>query len=140
MTGVQTCALPIWKSVLLACGAGAQGLVVAADVAVNRARLVAGSALRMDHPVRVVVADAVMVERSNECIVVDARGAMRYRGAIDDQHGYDASLPEPRHHWLADAIDTILADPSKRVEPRGTPVAGCLLTKKKPEQKPWLFS
>jgi hypothetical protein len=85
------------------------------------------------HDVGNVVADAVMVERSNECIVVDARGAMRYRGAIDDQHGYDASLPEPRHHWLADAIDTILADPSKRVEPRGTPVAGCLLTKKKPE-------
>ncbi|MFM8890970.1 MAG: redoxin domain-containing protein [Planctomycetia bacterium] len=85
------------------------------------------------HDVGNVVADAVMVERSNECIVVDARGVMRYRGAIDDQHGYDASLPEPRHRWLADAIDAILADPSKRIEPRGTPVAGCLLTKKKPD-------
>ena len=54
----DVCAAPGGKSVLLACAAGAQGLVVASDIAVNRARLVAGSALRMDHPVPVVVADA----------------------------------------------------------------------------------
>jgi len=32
---------------------------------------------------------------------------MRYRGAIDDQYGYDASLAEPRHTWLVDAIDAV---------------------------------
>ena len=81
-----------------------------------------------------VVADAVMVERSNECIVVDARGIMRYRGAIDDQHGYDSSLPEPRHTWLADAIDAVLAAAPQRIGPRGTPVAGCRLTRLQPRR------
>lgn len=81
-----------------------------------------------------VVADAVMVERSNECIVVDARGIMRYRGAIDDQHGYDSSLPEPRHTWLTDAIDAVVADAPQRIDPRGTPVAGCRLTRHQPRR------
>lgn len=81
-----------------------------------------------------VVADAVMVERSNECIVVDARGIMRYRGAIDDQHGYDSSLPEPRHTWLADAIDAIVDAAPQRIDPRGTPVAGCRLTRLQPRR------
>lgn len=80
------------------------------------------------------VADAVMVERSNECILVDARAVMRYRGAIDDQHGYDASLPEPRHTWLADAIEALLADNAQRIDPRGTTAAGCRLTRREPEQ------
>jgi hypothetical protein len=60
------------------------------------------------HDVGNKLADAVMVERSNEAILVDLRGTMRYRGAIDDQYGYDVSLPEPRHTWLVDAIDAVL--------------------------------
>lgn len=79
-----------------------------------------------------VVADSLMVERSNDCILVDARAVIRYRGAIDDQYGYDASLPEPRHAWLVDAIDAVVAGTPKRIDPRGTPVSGCRLTKVEP--------
>lgn len=78
------------------------------------------------------VADALMVERSNECILVDARAVVRYRGAIDDQHGYDSSLPEPRHTWLVDAIGRLVAGEPKSIEPKGTPVSGCRLTKVDP--------
>ena len=80
------------------------------------------------------LADALMVERSNEAILVDLRGTLRYRGAIDDQHGYDGSLPEPRHTWLVDAIDATLDGQPKRIDPRATPVQGCRLTKVAPEK------
>ena len=80
-----------------------------------------------------VVADALMVERSNDCILVDARAVIRYRGAIDDQYGYDSSLPEPRHAWLVGAIDAVLDGAPRRIDPKGTPVSGCRLTKVKPE-------
>ena len=79
-----------------------------------------------------VVADTLMVERSNDCILVDARAVIRYRGAIDDQYGYDASLPEPRHTWLVDSIDRVLAGTAKQIDPKGTPVSGCRLTKVEP--------
>ena len=80
------------------------------------------------------LADALMVERSNEAILVDLRGTLRYRGAIDDQYGYDASLAEPRHTWLVDAIDAVLDGQPKRIDPRATPVQGCRLTKVAPEK------
>ena len=86
------------------------------------------------HDVGNKLADAVMVERSNEAILVDLRGTMRYRGAIDDQYGYDVSLPEPRHTWLVDAIDAVLDGNPKRIDPRATPVQGCRLTKVAPEK------
>lgn len=81
-----------------------------------------------------VVADALMVERSNDCLLVDARAVVRYRGAIDDQHGYDASLPEPRNTYLADAIETLLAGDAAAIDPKGTPVSGCRLTKVEPKR------
>lgn len=86
------------------------------------------------HDVGNKLADAVMVERSNEAILVDLRGTMRYRGAIDDQYGYDVSLPEPRHTWLVDAIEAVLDGNPKRIDPRATPVQGCRLTKVAPEK------
>ena len=82
------------------------------------------------------IADALLVERSNDAILVDIRGVIRYRGAIDDQHGYDASLPEPRQTFLTAAIDAVLDGQPKRIDPRGTAVAGCRLTKVAAKKSP----
>jgi len=79
-----------------------------------------------------VQADAMLVERSNEVVVIDSKARIRYRGAIDDQYGYADTRPEPRNTYLADALDAILAGPPAEVAVPGTPVAGCLLTKVEP--------
>ena len=84
------------------------------------------------HDARNVQADALLVERSNEVVVIDSKATIRYRGAIDDQYGYADTRPEPRNTYLADALDTILAGPPAKVAVPGTPVAGCLLTKVEP--------
>ena len=77
-----------------------------------------------------VLADALMVERSNEALVVDQRAVLRYRGAIDDQYGYDFSRDAPHETPLRDALDAVLDDRQPAV--KATPVAGCLLTKIRP--------
>ena len=80
-----------------------------------------------------VQADALIVERCNEVIVLDSRARIRYRGAIDDQYGYDVTRPEPRHTWLIDALDAVVSGKSS-VAVAGTEVAGCRLTKFEPEK------
>ena len=80
-----------------------------------------------------VQADAMLVERSNEVVVIDSKATIRYRGAIDDQYGYADTRPEPRNNYLVDALDAILAGPPAKVPVPGTPVAGCLLTKVDPD-------
>ncbi|MFM8284448.1 MAG: redoxin domain-containing protein, partial [Planctomycetaceae bacterium] len=77
-----------------------------------------------------VQADALMVQRSNEAILLDARATIRYRGAIDDQYGYDFSRDAPRETPLRDAIDAVLSGGAVAV--KATPVAGCLITKAEP--------
>ena len=84
------------------------------------------------HDVGNVQADALLVERSNEAILLDARARIRYRGGIDDQYGYGFTRPEPRHRYLADAVDAILARPSRAVSVKATDVAGCRLTRVQP--------
>lgn len=71
-----------------------------------------------------------MVERSNEAILLDAKATIRYRGAIDDQYGYDFSREEPRSTPLRDAIEAVLRGDTVAV--KATPVAGCLITKAEP--------
>jgi thiol-disulfide isomerase/thioredoxin len=82
------------------------------------------------HDTGSVQADALMVERSNEAILVDGRASIRYRGRIDDQYGYDFSRDAPRETPLRDAIDAVLA--GNFVAVKATPVAGCLITKAEP--------
>ncbi len=77
-----------------------------------------------------VQADALMVERSNEAILLDAKATIRYRGAIDDQYGYDFSREEPQATPLRDAIEAVLRGDTVAV--KATPVAGCLITKAEP--------
>lgn len=80
-----------------------------------------------------VQADALMVERSNEVILLDARATIRYRGAIDDQYGYGFSRDAPRETPLRDAIDAVLRAGDVAVS--ATAVAGCLIAKPEPAQR-----
>ncbi len=82
------------------------------------------------HDTGSVQADALMVERSNEAILIDARATIRYRGVIDDQYGYDYSREAPRATPLRDAIEALLG--GTEVAVKATPVAGCLITKAEP--------
>ena len=47
------------------------------------------------------VADALLAERTCEAIVVDRRGRLRYRGAIDDQYTPGRRRDAPRNEYLA---------------------------------------
>jgi thiol-disulfide isomerase/thioredoxin len=85
------------------------------------------------HDARNVQADALFVERTNEVILADARATIRYRGAIDDQYGYTTTSPEPKHNYLKDAIEAVLAGNFQKLDVKGTEVAGCRLSRVQPE-------
>ncbi len=86
------------------------------------------------HDIRNVQADALLVERTNEVILVDSRASIRYRGAIDDQYGYKDTRPEPKNNYLKDAIEAVLAENPGKITQKGTDVAGCAITRVEPEK------
>lgn len=72
--------------------------------------------------------------RTTEVLVLDPTGAIRYRGAIDDQYGYEKSehggvgtyrKDEPSTHYLRDALDVVLAGKTDAI--RHTDPLGCAL-------------
>jgi hypothetical protein len=69
------------------------------------------------------VADQLLVERTCEALVIDGRGRLRYRGAIDDQYGLGTRRLEPEHNYLVNAIQSLMA--GRPVTPDTTPVVGC---------------
>jgi hypothetical protein len=69
------------------------------------------------------VADQLLVERTCEALVIDGRGRLRYRGAIDDQYGLGTRRDNPERNYLVDAIEAVLA--GREVSPEMTPVVGC---------------
>jgi peroxiredoxin len=71
------------------------------------------------------VADAALVERTCETLLLDGRARVRYRGAIDDQYLQGKSRSAPAHAYLRDALNSLLAD--KPILVRASQVAGCLL-------------
>ena len=74
------------------------------------------------------LADRARATITPEAVVVDARGAIRYRGRIDN---FYASLGKPRQHVtehdLTDALDAILA--GKPVPKPETEAVGCFITR-----------
>lgn len=46
---------------------------------------------------------------TTEVFVIDQARTLVYRGAVDDQYGFGYALDEPRHHYLVDAIDSVLS-------------------------------
>jgi peroxiredoxin len=56
------------------------------------------------------IARSMGVERTAEVFIIDPRTRkIHFRGPIDDQLGYETQRLEVRHHYLRDAIDTIMA-------------------------------
>ena len=72
------------------------------------------------------VADQLLAERTCEALVIDGRGRLRYRGAIDDQYGLGTRRDSPERNYLVDAIESVLAgrevspdnDPGRRLPDR----------------------
>ncbi|MFV1988157.1 MAG: redoxin family protein [Gemmatimonadota bacterium] len=62
---------------------------------------------------------------SSEVFVIDRARTLRYRGAVDDQHGITFSNPAVSHHYLRDAIDQVLAGVD--VETPYAEASGCYL-------------
>jgi peroxiredoxin len=71
------------------------------------------------------VADAALVERTGEVIVLDGFARISYRGAIDDQHVQGKSKDAPDHNYLRDALSALVS--GGKVPTRATAVAGCLI-------------
>ena len=71
-------------------------------------------------------------QTTTEIYVLDARGTLRYRGAVDDQYGIGSSLPAPRSRFLADALSRLLKGEEPTVAATWAP--GCKL--ELPEPKP----
>ena len=66
--------------------------------------------------------DQLEIERTTEVFLLDGEFRIVYRGAIDDQYNVGASKPFPRHEWLVDAIECLIADEEievRRTEPSG---------------------
>lgn len=76
-----------------------------------------------------VVADQFAAERTPEVFVLDRERAVRYRGRIDDQYGFQTGVgyqrPKAAKRDLAEAIDQLLA--AKPVSESVTRAPGCLI-------------
>jgi mono/diheme cytochrome c family protein len=66
-------------------------------------------------------------ERTTEAFVLDEKGVLRYRGAVDDQYGIGYTKDAPSKNYLVDAIEALLAG---RTPPAAaTEAPGCAVEK-----------
>lgn len=68
---------------------------------------------------------ALRAERTTDVFLVDSAGALRYRGALDDQYGLGYRLPAPRQRLLLEALEAVLA--GREPACPATLAPGCLL-------------
>jgi len=66
-------------------------------------------------------------DRTTEAFLLDARGVLRYRGAVDDQYGIGYVKDAPSKTYLVDAIEALLA--GKMPPVAATEAPGCLVEK-----------
>jgi mono/diheme cytochrome c family protein len=66
------------------------------------------------------------VERTPECVLIDADYQLRYRGRIDDQYRLGGTAPATAKNELKDAIEALLA--GREIAVAETPVDGCRIT------------
>lgn len=70
---------------------------------------------------------------TTDVLVLDPARTVVYHGAIDDQYGIGYSLDAPRQHYLASALDAVLA--GQQPEMAATTAPGCALeTSRKPPE------
>jgi len=73
------------------------------------------------------VAAALGVRTTTEVFVLDRDSRLVYRGAVDDQYGIGTSLGAPRHTYLRDALDALLAGTAESLQVKATFAPGCLV-------------
>ena len=71
-----------------------------------------------------VLSRALKLRTTTEAFVFDRSRTLRYRGAIDDQHGIGYQRDAPGHHYLRDAVRAVLGD--RAVEISATTAPGCV--------------
>ncbi len=71
------------------------------------------------------VVNALRASSAAEAFVIDARGTLRYRGAIDDQYGIDFSHDAPTISYLREALNRVSA--GREIISRQTDAPGCVL-------------
>lgn len=71
------------------------------------------------------LARALDARTTTEVFVVDARGTLRYRGALNDQYGIGFALPAAREHFLRDALVALAT--AKELEVPATSAPGCVV-------------
>lgn len=90
----------------------------------------AAAAALGDHALYVSDPDERLIQQlgaltTTDVFVLDAARTVVYHGAVDDQYGIGYSLPEPRHRYLADALDALQNGTSPRIAATSAP--GCAL-------------
>lgn len=76
------------------------------------------------------LADAAGAERTPEVVLLDAQGAVRYRGRVDDQFQVAIQRPAATRHDLRLALDEVLA--GQPVSQPEQAAAGCLIGRARP--------
>jgi len=95
----------------------------AADIAETRKRLGLDGAYVQDG--QGIISRALKPKTTTEMFVVNAKGVLVYRGAVDDQYGIGYARNEPRKTYLRDALNALLANKVPPVSATWAP--GCLL-------------
>jgi hypothetical protein len=85
---------------------------------------VAGAALYV-HDRQGAVARALGLLTTTDVLVLDPSRTVVFHGAIDDQYGFRFSLDQPRHRYLVDALEALLANKPPSIA--ATEAPGCLL-------------
>ena len=78
------------------------------------------------------IAAAFDVRTTTEVFVVDARGTLRYRGALSDQYGIGLARSAPLHDWLGLALAALVDGDEPRTV--ATTAPGCLVERDAPTQ------
>jgi mono/diheme cytochrome c family protein len=73
-------------------------------------------------------------DRTTEVFLLDARGVLRYRGAVDDQYGIGYAKDAPSKTYLVDAIEAVLGGKAPTI--LATEAPGCAVEKPAPTASP----
>ncbi len=71
------------------------------------------------------LARALGATKTTDVVVLDSARTVVYRGAVDDQYGLGYSLPAPKHEYLKDALNALLAGKTPAIA--ATTAPGCPL-------------
>ena len=71
------------------------------------------------------IGERLALTRTAEVLVLDANWQLAYRGPINDRLSYERQRATAQHHYLADALDAVLAGETPAIEAKGA--IGCLI-------------